>query len=74
MVPFKHDVAYTVIIVGAGLFNLGMSSLLATHWQGNGMALSVTFSELLVTTAMFWYLGRRRLSPFFRVEPEVVGV
>ncbi len=74
MVPFKHDVAYTVIIVGAGLFNLGMSSLLATHWQGNGMALSVTFSELLVTTAMFWYLGRRRLSPFVRVEPEVVGV
>jgi PST family polysaccharide transporter len=68
MVPFKHDVAFTVIVVAAGLFNLGMSALLAPHWQGNGMAVSVTFSELLVTTAMFWYLGRRRLSPLLRVQ------
>jgi PST family polysaccharide transporter len=73
MVPFKHDVAFTVILVAAGLFNLGMSALLAPHWQGNGMAFSVTFSELLVTAAMFWYLGRRRLSPLVPFQPEVVG-
>jgi PST family polysaccharide transporter len=74
MVPFKHDVAFTVILVAAGLFNLGMSSLLAPHWLGNGMAFSVTFSELLVTASMFWYLGRRRLSPLVALQPEAVNV
>jgi PST family polysaccharide transporter len=73
MVPFKHDVAFTVILVAAGLLNLGMSALLAPHWQGNGMAFSVTFSELLVTAAMFWYLGRRRLSPLVALQPEVAS-
>jgi PST family polysaccharide transporter len=74
MIPFKHDVAFTVILVTAGLFNLGMASLLAPLWQGNGMAFSVMCSELLVTAAMFWYLGRQRLSPLIRVEPEAVHV
>ena len=74
MVPFKHDFAFTVILVAAGLFNLGMASLLAPHWQGNGMAFSATFSELLVTAAMFWYLGRRRLMPLLQVQPEVASV
>jgi len=71
MVPFKRDVAFTVILVAAGLFNLGMASLLAPHWQGKGMAFSVTCSEFLVTAAMFLYLGRRRLSPLIRLDPEV---
>jgi PST family polysaccharide transporter len=74
MVPFKHDVAFTVILVAAGLLNLGMASLLAPHWQGNGMAVSVTFSELLVTAAMFWYLGRRRLLPLVPLQPEAASV
>ncbi len=74
MIPFKHDVAFTLILVAAGLFNLGMSALLAPRWQGSGMAVAVTFSELLVTTAMFWYLRRRRLAPLIRVQPEGVNV
>lgn len=74
MVPFKHDVAFTVILVAAGFFNVGMSALLAPRWQGNGMAVAVTFSELLVTAAMFWYLRRRRLAPLIRVQPEVLSV
>jgi len=74
MIPFKHDVAFALILVAAGLLNLGMASLLAPHWQGNGMAVSVAFSELLVTAAMFWYLGRRRLLPLVPLQPEVAGV
>jgi PST family polysaccharide transporter len=73
MIPFRHDVAFTVILVAAGLFNVGMASLLAPHWQGNGMAASVTCTELLVTAAEFWYLGRLRLLPLAQLEQEVAS-
>jgi PST family polysaccharide transporter len=70
MVPFKRDVAFTMILVGAGFLNLGLAVLLAPRFQGNGMAMAVTCSELWVTAAMFWYLTRLRLSPLLRPEPE----
>jgi PST family polysaccharide transporter len=74
MVPFKRDVAFTVILVAAGLFNLGMAALLAPHWQGNGMAFSVSCSEFLVTVSMFLYLWHRRLVPPLGAQPEPLSV
>lgn len=73
MVPFKHDTPFTLILVSAGMFNLVMASLLAQHWQGNGMALSVTCSEVLVAAGMFLYLSRRGLMPALRRRPEAAG-
>jgi PST family polysaccharide transporter len=74
MIPFGHDLAYTVIVVTAGLFNVGMATVLAPHWQGGGMALAVTSSELLVAAAQFWYLGRRGLLPIFGPRRGIASV
>ncbi len=74
MVPFKHDLAYTVILVSAGVVNLTLAALLAPRWHGNGMAVSVTFSQVFVATTMLWYLGRRRLSPLGRLDPQAASL
>jgi PST family polysaccharide transporter len=64
MVPFNRDRAFALILLAAGMLNLGMGALLAPRWQASGMALSVAFSEFLVTGGMFFYLRRSGLSPF----------
>ncbi len=71
MIPFKHDRAVMLILVSAGLFNVGLGALLSLRWQGNGMALSVTLSEVLVAVAMFLHLARHGLLPWGKTRPEV---
>ena len=74
MIPFKHDRAVMFILVAAGLFNVCLGVLLAPRWQGNGMALSVTLSELLVTAAMFFHLARHGLVTWGKVQPGAANV
>jgi len=72
MVPFKRDRAFAMVLVTAGLFNVGLSLLLVPRWQASGMALSVAGSECLVTACMFVYLWRHRLAP--SMNPPSEGV
>lgn len=57
-----------------GLLHLGMAFLLAPHWRGNGMAVSVTCSQMLVTAAEFYYPARRQLLPSLQFQHEVANV
>jgi len=72
MIPFKQDKWVAAILVAAGLFNVAAASILAPHWQGNGMAVSVTFSEVLVTASMFLCVRRVGLLPVRRIKPEAL--
>jgi PST family polysaccharide transporter len=74
MIPFKHDRAFTSILVGAGVFNVALGVLLAPRWQGNGMALSATLSEFLVTAAMLFHMTRHGLAPWSKAQPEAANV
>jgi len=74
MIPFKHDRAFTSILGGAGVFNVALGVLLAPRWQGNGMALSATLSEFLVTAAMLFHMTRHGLAPWSKAQPEAANV
>ncbi|ADW20930.1 flippase [Thermus scotoductus] len=64
MLPLGLDRPFNAIIVGAGLFNLGLALLLAPRLFHVGMALAVVVSELFVTLGMWLYLKRSRQDPF----------
>lgn len=74
MVPFNKDSAFALVLLAAGLLNVGLGILLAPQWQASGMAVSAACSECLVTTGMFLYLWRNRLTPWVSARSEVVHV
>jgi len=61
MIPFRKDRAFTVVLLAAGILNLGLGSLLALRWAGQGMATSVAITETVVTASMMWYVKRCHL-------------
>ncbi|WP_299030473.1 flippase [uncultured Thermanaerothrix sp.] len=64
MVPLGFDRSFNSIILGAGLINLTLALLLAPHFLHVGMAVAVVISETFVTSAIWWVLHRRNMSPF----------
>lgn len=74
MVPFHKDRAFAIVLLAAGLVNIGLGALLAPRWQASGMAVSVACSECLVTAGMVWYLRRNRLAPTIIHPREAVHV
>ena len=74
MVPFGRDKAFALVLLAAGMLNVGLGALLAAHWQASGMAFSVVCSQCLVTLGMFLYLRSNGLSRSINFSSEAVGV
>lgn len=74
MVPFGRDKAFALVLLAAGMLNVGLGAFLAPRWQAGGMAFSVVCSEFLVTLGMIVYLRRNGLSPSVSFPSEAVGV
>jgi len=64
MLPLGMDYSFNVIILTAGLLNMGLAILLAPGFAGPGMAWAVVSSELYVVIAMYFWLSRKRRDPF----------
>ena len=63
MLPLGMDGAYNVIVVSAGLVNVGLAFCWAPHWQQTGMAWAVVVTEYLVLIAICAILAKRKLAP-----------
>jgi polysaccharide transporter, PST family len=64
MLPLRMDREFNMIILLAGVLNLGLALILARRYGSIGMAISVACAETLVTGGTFFALRRRRLDPW----------
>lgn len=63
-VPFGHERALLVTIVGAGVTNITLAFLLVPRWGVLGMSLAVVVAEVVVVTSLaLLYLRHRRVAP-----------
>lgn len=63
MLPFHRDRARLFIFAGAGIINILLAFLLTSHWKGEGMAIAVLSSELIVTVSFLVYVKKQGISP-----------
>jgi len=64
MLPLGMDRSFNTIVLMAGLLNLGLATLLAPAFSGQGMAWAVVAAELYVVIAMYYWLSRNKKDPF----------
>lgn len=64
MLPLGLDRAFNMIILLAGLINMGLALGLAAHYADLGMAWAVVIAEAFVTGTMYILLRSRNLDPF----------
>ena len=62
------DGVYNAVVISAGVFNVGLAVLWASHFQQIGMAWAVVVTECLVTIAVATVLMQKKISPFFNSE------
>ncbi len=63
MLPLGMDGVYNVIVISAGLLNVGLAVLWASQFQQIGMAWAVVVTECMVTLAVAAVLAIRKMSP-----------
>jgi PST family polysaccharide transporter len=63
MLPLGMDGVYNVIVISAGLLNVGLAVLWASQFQQTGMAWAVVVTESMVTLAVAAVLAMRNMSP-----------
>ncbi len=62
MMPFKMDSAFSRIFVGAGLFNILCSFILASFFQHIGSAITLFLTFLFVAIVIYLYLKRKGIN------------
>jgi PST family polysaccharide transporter len=63
MLPLGLERPYNTLVIGAGLLNILLGSLLAPQFAHMGMATAVVVSEASITAGILVVLSRRRLLP-----------
>ena len=63
MLPLGLERAFNMIIVLAGLVNIGMATALASDYKGLGMAWAVVCAEAFVAVSIYAVLRFRKLDP-----------
>ncbi len=63
MLPLGMEGIYNTIVISAGLLNVALAVLWASHFQQIGMAWAVVVTEFLVTFAVIGLLMQRRMNP-----------
>lgn len=56
MLTLRHDRAFTLIVLAAGLFNIILAIVLAPLWEAVGMAVAVVSCEIFIVVAEALYL------------------
>ncbi len=66
MLPLGMDKSFNTIIVFAGLFNVGLATLLVHQFHALGMSESIVATEFLITVSMFFCVRRKQREPRVR--------
>ncbi len=64
MLPFKHDKAFTQILISAVFVNIILGLILTSIWDARGMAFAVLCTESIIVVVMWLYLTLHKLNPF----------
>lgn len=64
MLPLGMDRSFNIIVLTAGMLNLGLAALLAPTFFGQGMAWAVVSAELYAVIAQYYWLSRNKKDPF----------
>ncbi len=72
MLPLDLDRPFNLIVLGAGVLNIGLAVLLAPRHMDVGMAWAATLSQLAAAAATYAILRWMRLDPLSR-KPDRAG-
>lgn len=72
MLPLDLDRPFNLIVLGAGVLNIGLAVLLAPRHMDVGMAWAATLSQLAAAAATYAILRWMRLDPLSR-KPDAAG-
>lgn len=59
MLALRHDKAFTLVVLAAGILNIILAIILAPIWEATGMAVAVVSSEIFIIVAEILYLQYR---------------
>jgi len=59
MLTLRHDRAFTLVVLAAGILNIILAIILAPIWKESGMAVAVVSSEVFIVIVEFIYLQHR---------------
>ena len=63
LIAFGFDRDFTIVVLVAGIFHLAFGILSSILFQGNGMAMAVISTELLVAVLMYIQIIKRKINP-----------